>query len=201
MLAGMQVDHELRQGPMQTGNGPTQQREARTGQPGGGFEIQPAVFFTQADVILNREIEAFRCAPAAHLDIGLFIVPHRYRLMRQVGNVQQQVVQLDLDGIQFALALIQLAAHAIDIRQQRRNVFAALLGLADSLGAAVALGLQLLGPRLHGLALGFQRFETRYIQLKATASETLSHFVELAAYQFGVEHVQVSIHVQRIAWL
>ncbi|MDT4862019.1 hypothetical protein FQZ97_966500 [compost metagenome] len=177
---------------MQASNRPAQQGETRTGQLGGGFEIQPAVLFAQADVILDGEIEGLRRTPAAHFDVAVFIVTDRHRLMRQVGQVQQQAVQLELNGIQLLLALLQLVAHAIDIRQQRCYVFAALLGLADGLGAAVALGLQLFGVGLHGLALVFQRLEARHIQLKAAGGKTLSHIVELAAHQFGVEHVGFS---------
>mgnify|MGYP006194217975 CR=1 FL=1 len=191
---------EVRERTVQTRDRATQQGETRAGQLGGGFEIQPAVFFAQSDMILDREIEAARRTPARDLDVALFVVTHRHRLVRQVGDIQQQVVEFALDAVELTLALLQLTAHAVDIGQQRRNVFTSCLGLTNGLGATVALGLQLFGTGLDRLALRFERLETRYIQLKTAASKALGHIVKLAANQFGVEHVQVSIQVQKIAW-
>ena len=194
MLAGVQVDHELRQGAMQTGDGAAQQGETRARQLGSGLEVQPAVLLAEGDVILDLEIEAARGAPTRHLDVAVFIGANRHGLVRQVGNVQQQVVQLVLDRIQLTLAGFQLAAHLIDFRQQRSDVFATRLGLADGLGTAVALGLQLLGAHLHRLALTLQGLEAGDVKGEATGGEALGDFGELRADKFGIEHVRVSIH-------
>ncbi|MNN45700.1 hypothetical protein D3C81_1600470 [compost metagenome] len=112
--------------------------------------------------------------------------------MRQIGDGQQQCIQLGLDRLQLLLARRQLAAHALDIGHQGRDVFATLLGLADALGASITLGLQLLGAGLGFLAPAFQRLETRHIQLKTAGSQTLRHFLRLATNQFGVEHGEFS---------
>ncbi len=119
-------------------------------------------------MVLDLEIEGLRRAPATHFDVGVLVGTDRHRLVRQVGNAQQHGIQFALDGVQLALAFLQLGAHAIDIGQQRRDVLATLLGLADRLGTRVALGLQLLGTGLYRLALLFQRFDACDIQLEAT---------------------------------
>lgn len=188
VFAGVQVEHELRQRPVQPGDGAAHQGEAGAGELGGGLEVQPAMALAEGDVILDREIEGTRDSPAAHLHVVLFVGADRHRLVRQVGNAQHQGVQLGLDGVQLALAGLQIAAHAVDLGQQRRDVLAARLGLADGFGAGVALGLQLFGAGLHGLALGFEALETRHVQLEATGCQAAHNLLQLGTNQFGVEH-------------
>lgn len=108
MLGGMQVDHELRQGAMQAGDRAAHEGEARAGKLGGGLEIQPAVPFTEGDMVLYLEIEGLRRAPATHFDVGVLVGTDRHRLVRQVGNAQQHGIQFALDGVQLALAFLQL---------------------------------------------------------------------------------------------
>lgn len=130
---------------MQAGDRAAHEGEARAGKLGSGLEIQPAVPFTEGDMVLDLEIEGLRRAPATHFDVGVLVGTDRHRLVWQVGNAQQHGIQFALDGVQLSLAFLQLGAHAVDIGQQRRDVLATLLGLADRLGTRVALGLQLLG--------------------------------------------------------
>ena len=59
MLGGMQVDHELRQGAMQAGDRAAHEGEARAGKLGGGLEIQPAVPFTEGDMVLTSKSKVF----------------------------------------------------------------------------------------------------------------------------------------------
>ncbi len=175
MLTGVQIDHELRQGAMQAGDRPTHQGEAGAGQFGGGLEIQPTVLLAQGDMILHREVEGLRRAPAANLDVLFLVRTDRHGLVRQVGDAQHQLVQLTLDAVQLLLAGFEFAAHAIHIGEQRGDVLTALLGLADGLGTRIALGLELFGAGLHGLALGLQRFDARHVQLVATGGQAGRH--------------------------
>ncbi len=101
--------------------------------------------------------------------------------MRQVRQRQHQLVQFGLDAFELLLAGVQLGSHAVDVGEQRRDVFAALLGLADGFGARVALGLQLLGAGLHGLALCFQRLDTRHVQLITAGSQAIGNVLQLCA--------------------
>ncbi|MOA02415.1 hypothetical protein D3C78_1218660 [compost metagenome] len=180
MLGDVQVDHELRQGAVQTGNRAAQQGETGAGQLGGGFEVQPAELLAQGDVVLNREIEGSRGAPAAHFDVAVFVFADRYRFVRQVGDTQQDRVQIGLDRVQFDFTGAQFARHALDVRHQRRDVFPALLGLTDGFGTRVTLSLQCFGAGLDGLALFFQRFDARNIQHKATGCQAVRYVLKVA---------------------
>ncbi|MNN63944.1 hypothetical protein D3C81_1793570 [compost metagenome] len=82
MLTDVQVEHELRQGAMQTGDRAAHQRETRAGELGRGLEVEPAVLFAKSDVVLDLEVELARDSPAAHLDVLLLTAADRHRLMR-----------------------------------------------------------------------------------------------------------------------
>ncbi|SQF92310.1 Uncharacterised protein [Pseudomonas fluorescens] len=81
---------------------------------------------------------------------------------------------------QLDFAVGQLGAHALDVRHQRRNVFAALLGLTDGFGTRIPLSLQCFGAGLDGLALFFQRFDARNIQGKATGCQAVRYVLKVA---------------------
>ena len=100
--------------------------------------------------------------------------------MWQVGDAEQDRIQFGLDRVQFDLASAQFARHALDIRHQRRDVFTALLGLADGFGTRVTLSLQCFGAGLDGLALFFQRFDARGVQGKATGSQAVRYVLKVA---------------------
>ena len=131
-------------------------------------------------MVLDLEIEGFRRAPAAHFDVAVFVFADRHGFVGQVRNAQQDRVQLGLNAFQLDFAVGQLSAHALDIRHQRRDVFAALLGLADGLGARITFSLQCFGAGLDGLALFFQRFDARNIQGKATGCQAVRYVLKVA---------------------
>ena len=72
MLAGVQVEHELRQRAMQPRELTAQDREPRARQFGRGVAVEPAVARAEFDVVLDREIERARRAPAMLLDVAAF---------------------------------------------------------------------------------------------------------------------------------
>ncbi len=180
MFGDMQVDHELRQCAMQPRDRATQQRKARAGQLGGGFKVQPAELFAEGNVVFDFEIELSRRAPAAHFDVVVFVLADRNRLVRQVRDTEQDRIEFGLDRIQLDLASAQLARHALDVRHQRRDVFATLLGLPDGFGTRVTFSLQCFGAGLDGLALFFQRFDARGVQGKATGSQAVRYVLKVA---------------------
>ncbi len=84
---------------------------------------------------------------------------------------------------------LEFLAEARHLGHQRGNVFAPSLGLADALGAGIALVLQFLGSHLQLLALGLERFQSRRIQIDSARFPQLGgKFVGLLAQQVGVEH-------------
>src|SRR5690606_5394089 len=137
------------QGPVQTRDRAAHQRKARAGQLCSSIKIEIAVPLADSNVILGLEVEGAWRAPAAYLDVIVLATANRYALVRQVGNGQQNGVKLGLDRLQFLLGRIQLGAHAVHVRQQRLDILAPGLGLADGSGATVAFSLQGLGTGLY----------------------------------------------------
>ena len=72
VLAGVQVEHELRQRAMQARQLSAQHREARAGQLRRDIAVEPAVAGAEFDVVLDREIEGARRAPAVLFDVVAF---------------------------------------------------------------------------------------------------------------------------------
>ncbi len=78
MLAGVQVEHELRQRTVQAGEFPAQHGEARARQFRGRLGVEPALARAEFGVVLRLEVEAWRFAEAADLDVGLLIGTFRH---------------------------------------------------------------------------------------------------------------------------
>src|SRR5690606_37241416 len=68
------------------------------------------------------------------------------------------------------------------------DVLAAGLGLADRLGAGIALVLQLLRLDLQRLALLLERGKARRIQLKAASAQSRGDIIEVRSQTSRVEH-------------
>ena len=98
------------------------------------------------------------------------------------------MLDLGLHRVQLFSIAFELLLGALDLCQQGLNVLTRCFGLADALGAGVALLLQALGLGLQRLALGFQRVEGGDIQGVAAASQRLGHAFNVRAQQFGVDH-------------
>ncbi len=181
MLAGVQVDHELRQGAVQACDRAAQHGKTGARQLGCSLEVQAAADLAQGDVVLDLEIERTRGTPTAHFDVVIFTGTNRHTGIGQVRDGQDDAVQLGLDAVQLGFTGGQLIGHALDVGHQGHDILALGLGLADRLGACVTFGLQLLGTGLHRLAALFQRFDARDIQAEATGGQAFRHFLKLAA--------------------
>ena len=152
-------------------------------------------------MILHFEGVRARGAPAAHLDVATFVVARGHTVLRQVGHRQEHGLQLGLEdlqaigaGLEFVTDTGHLGHDGVDFGS---GVFA-LGGLAfehaDLFGQAVALGLQLLGAGLDGLALALEGAETLHVQegLGVLAlGQAGQDGVEVLAQQSDVEHVGV----------
>ena len=165
MLAGLGVQHELREGAVQAGHRATHEGKARTRQFDGGFKIQPQAL-ANLHMVLDRKIEIPGRAPAAHFHIALLVLTDRNAGVRQVGHGQQQVLQLDLQGFQTLGRCVKLVLEGIDLRHGGLGllILAFAFEHADLPGQAVALALQFFGAGLQGLALGLERAVGLHIQ-------------------------------------
>ena len=107
VLAGVGVEHELRQGAVQAGGLAFHQAEARTGQGGGGFKIKPELF-AQVHMVFDFEIKLARRTHTAHFHVFGFIFAHRHALVRQIRNAEQQGIDLRLYGLIIGIGLFQI---------------------------------------------------------------------------------------------
>ena len=190
----MHVQHELRQRPVQSRDGPAHEGKARARQLGRGLEVQ-AQGLAQIDVVAHGKVEGTRPVtmrtPAAHLDVGALVGAHRHAGVRQVGHGQQQRVQLGLDGVQPRGRGVQLVLDAGHAGHHVVGRFALGLALADLLAGGVALGLQGFGAGLDGLALALQRGEGGFVQIRLrilAGGQTRQHGAQVLAEQNGIKH-------------
>ena len=196
VLAGVGVEHELGQRPVQARQGAGHDHEARAGQLGRRVEVQAAQGLAQVDMILGLEIELRYLAPGALLAVVLLVLPVRDRVMRNVGHAERDIAQRGLHLVQRFFGHLELVSQAGHLVQQGLDVLPRGLGLADGLGARVALVLQFLGLHLQRLALLLQLADAIGVELQAASGELSCHLVEFGAQAFGVQHEVYSRLVQ-----
>ena len=170
LLAGLHVQHELRQRPVQARQRAFHDGKARASEFGAQLKVQPQrladihmVFGFKSQGCRGAAQASFR-APFTHLDIACFTNAQRHAVMRQIGNGQQQSLQVELNLVQTGAAGFQLGLKRTDLRHHRSGVFAFGLKLADLFGQRVALVLQLFSAGLDGLAFSLQRLKDFYIE-------------------------------------
>ena len=146
-------------------------------------------------MVEHLEVEATRRAPAVQLHVILFAVALGHAVVGQVGNPADKVIPLGLNLGQAPLGGVESVAQVRDLIEQWLNILARRLGLADRLGASVALVLQGLGLGLQFAAPGLQRPETVGVEDIASLGQSLGDRIEVAAQQFGIEHGIQSVAV------
>ena len=147
MLAGVQVEHEIGQRPLQPRPQVPVHREARAGKLGGAFEIEHAQRFAQFPVRLGREIELRRSAPAPDFDIIFGSLSHRHACVGQIGDAGENILQAGLVLCRCFLPLLNLFPQFLGFGNLRAGILAALFQPGNVLGGAVA-------PGFHGLGFG-----------------------------------------------
>ncbi len=147
VLAGVQVEHEVGQRPLQPRSQVPVHREACAGKLGGAFEIEHAQRFAQFPVRLGSEIELRRRAPAPDFDIIFGRLSHGHAFVRQVGDAGENVLQTGFELCRRFLALLNLFPQFLGFGNLSAGILAALLQPGDVFGGAVA-------PGFHGLGFG-----------------------------------------------
>ena len=188
VLAGVQVEHELRQRAVQARDAAAQHGEARAGQFRTSLAVEPTVARAQFHVVAHRKIERARRAPAVLLDVTRLVRALGHIGSRQIGDAERDFRHLCLDVGQPLLVGLEAIAQAGHLGHQRRGVLAFRLGLPDGLGTRIAQVLQLLCPSLHLLALGFERGEFGGVERKAAPRELRGDGIELRAQLCGIKH-------------
>src|SRR5687768_5438718 len=94
------------------------------------------------------EIKSAWSSPTSHFPVIRFASALRHAAMRQVGYLQQDVLQRSLYLIQPLVRMLQLIAQMSDLCENRAGIFAPALGIADLLRRGITARLQFLGVSL-----------------------------------------------------
>ncbi len=163
--------------------------EARAGKLGARLAVQPAVALAEVDVILDREIELARRAPAQDFLVVVFVLAQRHGRVRDVRQAQRDLGELGLYVGQRLFVGLELVADAGDFGHQRGDVLALALGLADGLGPRITQVLQFLGLGGQLLALTLQGLDGGHVERETTGFlEALGGFGQARTQQCGVQH-------------
>jgi len=98
----MHVEHELRQRPFQACALPNQKRESGARDSSRAFEVHDAERLSEVVMRACRETQIGFRSPVTEHDVVLLTLPHRHRFVKEVGDSQQQVVQLRAQSISFS---------------------------------------------------------------------------------------------------
>ena len=89
-----------------------------------------------------------RCSPTAYFPIIGFAIALRNAGVRQIGNLQQYLLQCGLNLFKLGFGLLQFVAKIGDFRQDSGNILTPAFGIADLLGGGITPRLQFLGAGL-----------------------------------------------------
>src|SRR5947207_705504 len=142
------------------------------------------------DMVPGLEIECSRLAPAAQLHAVLGPAAERNAVVRNIGDLPDELMQSRLHGGVLRLHLPQLVGELGPLPHQRGRLRFVLLrlGLADLPGERVALGLQLLGGGLDPLSRILERLERSGVEVVAARRETPGERVDVGPEQLYVDH-------------
>ena len=113
MLLSVQIQHELRQRAVHTGDLPFHHHETGAGQLHRSGKIQAAVHLTEGDVIADLEIKLARRAPAANFNVIVLVTANRYAVIRQVRNGQRDIADLSQQRFQLGFRRVQLFTQLV----------------------------------------------------------------------------------------
>jgi hypothetical protein len=96
----MEVEHEVYQGPLEMGALPPEDIEAGPGELDAALEIYDPQILTQFPVGPGGEGELLRLPPGPQHLVIAFVPAHRDAMVRDIGNAEEEIVQLTLGGFQ-----------------------------------------------------------------------------------------------------
>ena len=142
----MRVQHELRQCPVHPDHGPLQHHKAAARKLGGGFKIHPRLHAGDVEMFLWRKREFARAAPAPQFHVIRLVRAIGDVRMRQVGNGQQRITQLNVQRRRLRHKVIRrrLAVGHPPAQRLKRSLIALRLGGPGVFRQPVDFGLRLL---------------------------------------------------------
>ena len=154
MFGGVQIEHELADGPFQTRQRAFGHHKTRTGHAGGGFEIHQAERFADFKMLLGLEIECARRAETVQQHVAMLVRTHGHFIERRVGNGLQSLFQLGNNGffLDFGRGQNLFEGRHFGLQAFGAGLILGGHGLTDLFGQGVALFLRLLRAHDGGAA-------------------------------------------------
>ncbi len=120
--------------------------------------------------------------------LSALVAAVRHALVQHVRQAEDELVELRLDVGKFLVEARHPVAEFFARGQQRGDVLALGLGLADVLGVRIAGGTHFVRGNLRGLAALLERLEARDVELEAPTREVRGDGGRIGTEQAGVEH-------------
>src|SRR5260221_2780343 len=153
VFAGVQIEQEIDQRPLQPRTGTDVEGKSAAADLRGALEIEKAEFFTELDVALRREREGQLFAPNPDDRIVFRRSSDRAMLVREIGDVEQQGALRGIELLRLVFELRDFFTESAHLRFDCRTVFALRLLRPDFFADSLAVRLELLESRLRGAAL------------------------------------------------
>ena len=147
MLAGVQVEHEVGQGPLQARAQVPIHRKARAGNFRGSLQVEHAKVFPNFPVRLGSKVELQGRTPAADFHVLVRGLADRDARVRNVGDADENLPQAGFVFFGGLSQLLDLLAQFLGFGNQRSRILPTLLQFCDLFRGAISLG-------LHGLRAG-----------------------------------------------
>src|SRR6185503_9836665 len=189
VLAGVHLEHELRDGTVQTRDLAAHHHEAAAGHLGASGEVEPAERLADVHMIFGSKRKYPGRPPAPLLAVVLRRDAERDRLVREVRHALEEILEFLLQGGELLLRALEQRLELLALLEQRRHVLALPLGDADVLGDAVTRSLRLLDRGLQVLARRLEALKQPRVERAGAARlEALRHPFGVLAQQLDVDH-------------
>ncbi len=116
VVLDMAMEHEGNQGSLQLGPGPFEQIESGAAQLGSPGEIDDVQRFAQVPVSLGLEVEAAGLSPGPRCHVVFRGLADRNAGVRDIGNPEESVLELLLDGRGFRLDSFHAVANLAQVQ-------------------------------------------------------------------------------------
>ncbi len=118
VFGGVEVQHEVDQGPLQPGTGAQVKREARSGDLGGAFQVEDVQRRADVPMRLGLEGEPRRFPPGFHHGVFGAVPADRDRAVGQVGDAHQDPAERFLGLGERFFQLLDARRHGAHFRHE-----------------------------------------------------------------------------------
>ena len=189
VLAGVQVEHEVDQRPLEPRPEAPVDGKAGAGELGAALEVEDAQLRSEIPVCLGLEVEGRRLPHQPLHPVGGFVLAQRHAVVRQVGQLQLDLGQLGVDGAHALLEGADAALEAAHLGDLAGGVAALALDLADLAARLVAPLLELFQLDQHRSATGVEAGPAIHqIRIVAAAGDQVTHPLGGAAQEISRQH-------------